>query len=119
MGPPDSTELIGGIGSEAVITSVKWVLIVGGASCHHACVVRVLSNESSLKLTSCDSSVTIGIVPFDPKFDLFVCREDPDLPESFSEFVRVDRATVWLVEDLESVLEVEIWLAGKASLGLF
>ena len=48
-----------------------------------------------------------------------MCREDADLPESFSEFVRGDRATVWLVEDLESVLEVEIWLAGKASLGLF
>jgi hypothetical protein len=119
VGPPDSTELIGSIGSEAVITSIKWVFIVGGASRHHACIVRVLGNESSLKLTSCDSSVTIGIVPFDPKLDLLVCREDSDLSESFSEFVRGDRAAVWLVKDLESVLKVEIWLASKASLGLF
>jgi len=104
VGPPDSTELIGSIGSEAVITSVKWVFVVGGASCHHARVVRVLSNERGLKLTSCDSSVTVGIVAFDPKFDFLVSGEDSDFSESLSEFVSGDRATVWLVEDLESIL---------------
>lgn len=76
VGSPAGTELVSSSWSEAVVTSVDWVLVVGWSSSDLTGVVVVEGQESCLELVSGESAVSVGVVPSDEEVDLVLGWEE-------------------------------------------
>ena len=116
VGSPACSELVSRSWSEAVITSVNWVLVVGWSSSDFTGVVIVEGQESCLEFSSGESAVSVGVVPSDEEVDLILGWEETDGVESISELVGVDDTIASLVEDLEGISEVEVIACSKTGL---
>ena len=116
VGSPACSELVSSSWSEAVITSVNWVLVVRWSSSDFTGVVIVEGQESCLEFSSGESAVSIGVVPSDEEIDLILGWEETNGVESVSELVGVDDTVASLVEDFEGISEVEVIACSKTSL---
>lgn len=58
VGRPNSAELTRSIGTEAVVTSLSSVLVVGGPPGHHRSIIGVLSEKGLLEFPLRDSPVS-------------------------------------------------------------
>jgi len=116
VGSPACSELVSSSWSEAVITSVNWVLVVRWSSSDFTGVVIVEGQESCLEFSSGESAVSTGVVPSDEEIDLILGWEETNGVESVSELVGVDDTVASLVEDFEGISEVEVIACSKTSL---
>ena len=78
MSSPHILKFKGSCWQEAVISSDWSWGIVRWSSLYHACIVRIFSKESILKLSHAKSSISISVVSGDEKLNIFVCWENID-----------------------------------------
>jgi len=78
MSSPHILKFKGGCWQEAVVSSDWSWSVVRRSSLHHACIVRITSKESILKLSHAKSSISISVVPGDEKLNIFVGWENID-----------------------------------------
>jgi len=116
VGSPAGSELVSSSWSEAVITSVNWVLVVRWSSSDLTGVVIVEGQESCLEFSSGESAVSAVVIPSDEEIDLVLGWEETDGVESISQLVGIDDTIASLVEDFEGISEVEVIALSKTGL---
>jgi len=114
---PHVSELNLSVSHEAVITSVERVSVVRGTSVDHVSIVRVLGNKGIGELVESKSAVSVAVVSSHEQLNLLGGGVNSDGGEPISEISDRNPTTEVLVEDSEGILQVEITLKSKRSLG--
>lgn len=114
---PHGLELEGGVWEEAVISSDGSWDVVGSSSVDHAGVVLVVSKESLGELREVESSISGLVVSAHEEFSLIISWVDTDGVETLHELVGGNLTiSNWLIEDVESIEQVEVGFVGKVDL---
>jgi len=83
------------------------------------CVVLIIANKSCTKLTKVESVVFVEIVSLEEQIDLISSGEDADRSETFSQIGLADGPVPKVVEDGESIVQVEVGLHRQGDLAVF
>ena len=118
MCSPHALEFVSSVWKENIISSHDSWHIVRSSSSNHGSVVCVMGDEHLFEFSNTESSVSRLIVSSDHEVTLIKGWVDANGIESSLKLVNINSSVSWLIKDLESINNVEVWLVGKLDLGV-
>jgi len=102
---------------EAVFSSVEWTsVVIGMSAVNHRGVVCIKSKECFAQFTESKSSVSVLIISGNEEFQFVVSRVNTHSVESLTELVRGNPSVIVLIEDSESIVQIEVRFHSDGSL---
>ena len=99
----------------SVISSLN---VIGWSSFHSRRHKLVLWHESVTEISIKHPSITVLIISPHKQVHIILMRETANIIETFEDLRRSDPAFAVFINDLESVHQVKVWLAGQSRLGI-
>lgn len=118
MSSPHALEFVSSVWEEHVIPANNSWDVVGASSGNHGGIVAIVSDEHLFEFRNAKSSISRVIVSGDHEVTLIEGWVDTNGIESSLKLVDINSSVSWVIKDLESIDDVEVWLVRELDLGV-